>query len=211
MASGRRRKARARLRKAQKALRQQQRQLELVGFTSVESSPFDSGYSDVNDVLLEQQQRFNETSDIRRSQTFMERGYARSYLEYERIANILGNSTFQKLKEAKYLDSDQVIDAIQSIDMQASEIDIERALLNMIGKINNVETAKMSAFNEAIDAGFNVTDAKEYAGLVAEDLGGFDETQGFIQLVDELHSIIAENDKRERIRRALKNVRNRKR
>lgn len=175
------------------------------GFSTVkkgEYNPFDE-----KSVVEHMRSIYNKNKNDRRFATFRKKDYADNFLQYEIMANILGNENYIKLKESRHLDSDQVIDAVRRFTLHATEKDIENALLNIIAEINKVEKGKQAALNEALEVGFSAEDAMEYAELVAEDLGGLHPELGFQQLVDELTALVGKNEKREKIRNKLKNRR----
>lgn len=162
------------------------------------STPFDNEA----DALRHMQETYNKWGNKTRYQAFKKKG-VKDFQTYETIVNILGNKNFIKLKEGRYLDSTQLIDLIKKSSVKATEKEIENALLNMINRLNHVQQEKDKAMNDALEAGFSASEALEYAGLVADDLGGFQANEGLSVLVDEIMQEIGRNQKREAIRNKL--------
>lgn len=168
------------------------------------NTPFDNEA----DALRHMQETYNKWGNKTRYQAFKKKG-VKNFQTYETIVNILGNKNFIKLKEGRYLDSTQLIDLIKKSSVKATEKEIENALLNMINRLNNIQDEKDKAMNEALEAGFSASEALEYAGLVSDDLGGFQANEGLSVLVDEIMQEIGRNQKREAIRNKLKRKRRR--
>lgn len=173
-------------------------------FQQAEFNPFEE-----KKIVNHMKSIYNKNHNDRRFQTFKERDYADNFLQYEIMANILGNTNYIKLKESRHLDSDQVIDAVRQFTFHATEKQIESALLKIFTKVNNVEKEKQKALDEALAAGFSMEEAMEYSELVAEDLGGLHPELGYQELIDQLTELVGKNQKRENIRNRLKKKRRR--
>lgn len=87
-------------------------------------------------VLQDMQVRFNLTSDEKRRDTFQEK-YGVFGDEYDAITSLLGNDLYKMLKETQYLDSNQIMDLVFDYNGITDKQHIEKALLDLIGKINN--------------------------------------------------------------------------
>lgn len=116
---------------------------------------------DMQEVLRAMGLDYNRTSDEKRMATLQQRYGDMTEDEYDIITSILGSDLYHVLKEAQYLDSEQIIDEILSFNMNVTPEEVERALLSMVSDINNVETQNVQTILDAMDLGFTLEEAVE--------------------------------------------------
>lgn len=120
---------------------------------------------DVQDALRSMGLDYNRTSDEKRMASLQERYGDMTSNDYDIITSILGSDLYQMLKEAQYLDSDQIIDEILSFNMNITPEEVERALLSMVTDINNIETQNIQTILDAMDLGFTLEESIELTDI----------------------------------------------
>lgn len=116
---------------------------------------------DVQDALRSMGLDYNRTSDEKRMASLQRHYGDMTSNDYDLITSILGSDLYQMLKEAQYLDSDQIIDEILSFNMNVTPEEVERALLSMVTDMNNIETKNIQTVLDAMDLGFTLDEAIE--------------------------------------------------
>lgn len=163
---------------------------------------------DVQEKVLDMGLNYNRTSDEKRFSTLSKRyndednNKFLSWKDYDLITNILGNKLYLMLKEAQYLDSDQIIDEIMSFDYNATPEDIERALLGMVSDINNIETQNVQTLIDAMDLGFTLEEALELTDMDMEENLPLD--MGMVELSRRLTSEVAKSRKQKELEEELR-------
>lgn len=170
--SNQRKKQRALKRKGIKELRDRLKTARMQGFTPVtDDNPF------ANTSLMKKtkeenlkriQRRFN--SDVKRRNTFATKANLKVTKGYDTIVNILGNPLYHVLKATEQLDSTQVIDLVKKFDEDVPPEVLEHALLTYIQDLTLPSYVEIESIQEALDAGFTIEEATEYAELMVKDL-----------------------------------------
>ena len=148
-------------------------------------NPFDTHSISDNEsqALRDMQLDYTLTSEQKRRKTLNER-YGADNNQYDIITSILGSDIYQLLKESQYLDSAQFIDEILSFDYGISPQIVERALLDLITDINQIESGNVRTIKEAMDLGFSLEDA---IYLTQEDVQQeIEPAQGIVELRDRI-------------------------
>lgn len=128
------------------------------GFEKAESTPFDKN-SSVDKVVEDMQIRYNLTTDEKRFNTMMKKGFIDSLYEYNKIMAIYQSDVYVMLKELGYSDSYQIRDLVQSFDNNINSTDLEYALLSLIDTLKLQQTYNTAQIREAMDLGFSFDDA----------------------------------------------------
>ena len=189
----RRLESRANRQERRKRERQMEQTLELDAFSgssdifqnALDYNPFDTPSISDNEsqALRDMQLDYSLTSEQKRQKTFNER-YGANNNQYDIITSILGSDIYQLLKESQYLDSAQFIDEILSFDYEISPQIVERALLDLITDINQIESGNLRTIKEAMDLGFSLEDA---IYLTQEDVHQeIEPAQGIVELRDRI-------------------------
>lgn len=154
-------KAEARRQRKAKAL------AKMMGFSNASAdNPFENTKIAKNasaDAVTRMQRRFN--SDSRRKQTFAENwGITKGY---DAITSILGSAFFQMLKESTRFDSTQLIDLVKQFDEDIPPEVLEKALSTYMHELTLPKYVEIENIQEALDAGFSIEEAVEWAELNA--------------------------------------------
>lgn len=163
---------------------------------------------DVQDTVIDMGLNFNRTPDEKRFSSLSKRyndednNQFLTWKDYDLITNILGNKLYLMLKEAQYLDSDQIIDEIMSFDYNATPEDIERALLSMVTDINNIETKNVQTLIDAMDLGFSLEEALELTDMDMEE--NLPLNMGMAELSRRLTSEVAKSRKQKELEEDLR-------
>lgn len=164
---GKRKSQRVSKRSEKRRLRKQKALAKIKGFENVGA---DNPFANTNiaqnaseDVVTRMQRRFN--ADAQRARTF-ERNYGINK-GYDAVVSILGSTVFQMLKESTSFDSDQLIDLVKQFDQDVEPEVIEQAMLNYIHELTLPSYVEIENIQEAIDAGFTIEEAVEWAELNA--------------------------------------------
>lgn len=142
------------------------------GFTSVGAdNPFESTplvENADNETLTRMQRRFN--ADVRRRNTFAQKPNLSITKGYDATVSILGSALYHQLKEATQLDSYQVIDLIKQFDEDLDATVLEHALSTFIDEFRLPTVVNVESIQEALEAGFDIEEAVEYAELMERDV-----------------------------------------
>lgn len=113
---------------------------------------------------------------------------------YDALTSVLGSAVYQMIKETTQFDSHQLIDLIKRFDQGLDPTIIEQALLNYMDELTLPTYVEIDAIQEAIDAGFDIEDAVEYAELIRADLGEsmISSESAYVNITDIINDILAE-------------------
>lgn len=111
-------------------------------------------------VLQDMQVRFNLTSDEKRRNTFQEK-YGIFGEEYDTVTSLLGNDLYKMLKETQYLDSNQIMDLVFDYNGVTDKQHMEKALLDLIGKINSEYSDQIKRIETVMQFGYSFNEAEK--------------------------------------------------
>lgn len=164
----RQKKQRGAIRRARKA----RARAAMMGFTSVGvDNPFENtkvGKTASDKALTRMQRRFN--AETRRRNKFATNPNIGITKGYDATVSILGSALFRQLKESTTLDSNQIIELVKTFDEDIDATVIEHALSTLIDELTLPTYVNIDSIQEALDAGFTIDEAVEYAELMENDV-----------------------------------------
>lgn len=159
-------------RKKDRGAKRRKRRLLKLGFTNAASdNPFANTRVMQNaneETVLRMQRRYN--SDQRRRNTFAQNPNIGITKGYDTVTSILSSAIYMQLKESTTLDSYQIIELIKAFDENIPPEVLEHALITYMNELTLPTVVSVESIQEALDAGFEIDEAIEYAELMAQDV-----------------------------------------
>lgn len=158
--------------RAKRKLRKARAYAAMNGFTSVgNDNPFENTKVAKNaseNARIRMQRRFN--SELRRKNTFASDPNIAITKGYDATVSILGSALFRQIKESTTFDSYQLIDLVKTFDEDIDATVIEHALSSLVDEMTLPTYVNINSIQEALDAGFDIDEAIEYAELMEADV-----------------------------------------
>lgn len=199
------RKAKKRAQKAQRVQAEKlNNEFETVNetpFNTIDVSTSKSEQKVVQDMML----RYNLTSDEKKYNTMLERGFVNSLNEYSKILAIYQSPVYQMLKENGYSDSYQIRDLVQSFGNNISSTDLEYALLGLIESLKLQQDYNTKLIRDAMELGFSFDDA---VYLTQDDkIGEIKASESLLEIRDRLNALLETRQIRYELAQELRNER----
>lgn len=151
-------------------------------------------------VLQDQKNRFNLTDkrkkeiDEKRRNTFQEK-YGIFGEEYDAVTTLLGNDLYKMLKETQYLDSNQIMDLVFDYNGVTDKQHMEKALLDLIGKINSEYSDQIKRIETVMQFGYSYSEAEKIVQPYLKN--EYTPIKGYAKLMDILDDELGLYKKRE--------------
>lgn len=172
------------------------------GFSKVsEPTPFDKNFDvETNKAVSDMQVRFNLTSDDKRRITFQEK-YGIFGDNYDVVTGLLGNDLYRMLKETQYLDSSQIMDLVFDYNGITDAQHMEKALLDLIGKINSEYIDKINRIKTVMSFGHSFDESEKIVRQYVKD--EYISVKGYAKLKDILDEELDKQHEREILKQSL--------